>query len=312
MKKCLQEKIPAIFHIQKYSLQDGDGIRTTVFFKGCPLRCAWCHNPEGIYSSPELLWNTEKCVFCGRCVLAAGEDSIRILAGRVQAAGEINAQHIRGVQACQNQALEIAGEYYTQKELLRLLLQDRMFYEESGGGVTFSGGEVMAAEPFSYVVSMAQQLWEEGIPLYIDTSGAAAYSRFKEIMPYTQTFLYDIKCIDEKKHRHFIGTGNALILENAKRLYADGARIFLRLPFIEGINTEKADVAALLNFLQNEVTPARVYLLPYHDMGRDKYTRLGQTYTGGAFKAPSKDFLEKTQALLINNGIPDVRIGGSE
>ena len=203
---------PLVIDLQRFSLHDGDGIRTTVFFKGCPLSCEWCHNPEGQRFEREWMFYKDRCIGCGRC-----------------REGELTED------TCPSGARELVGRAYTLAELMRLLTRDRQCYEVSGGGVTLSGGEVMAQD-MDYVAELARRLAREGISVNIDTCGLAPWSAFERIMPYADTFLYDIKAMDPQVHARYTGVDNALILDNLKRLSAAGARINIRVPVIPGVN----------------------------------------------------------------------------
>lgn len=298
-----------IFDIQRYSIHDGDGIRTTIFFKGCPLRCVWCHNPESQRCEPEMLWNQEKCISCGDCVAVCPQKAVSIQnclpvleRSRCIACGEC-------VEECLEGARAVSGSLKTVWELLDAGERDQMFYEESGGGVTLSGGEVMTANPFSEVIELCRKFWEMGISVYIDTSGFAPWERFESLLPYVTAFLYDIKAMDTEKHQKWIGVENALILDNLRRLSKAGADIRLRLPLVAGINDSREDIQAVLELLREGIHVRRIHLLPYHNTGKGKYARLGRCYEGEAFAPPSQERLEELAQFLRQSGVPVV-IGG--
>ncbi len=304
------ENLPLIFNIQKYSIHDGDGIRTTVFFKGCPLRCVWCHNPESQNFGPEILYDPAKCIGCGACLLLCPEKANRMENGSAVLDRERCAACGKCLESCLGNARELAGRCYTVEELVRELEKDRAFYEESGGGVTLSGGEVMA-QPMDYVEELMRRLFEKGYSVNIDTCGDVPYERFERILPYTDTFLYDIKAMSDQKHRKYVGTGNERILQNLQKLSNDGARINLRLPLVDGLNTGREDILSLIGFLKSGVHVTKINLLPYHDFGRSKYARLEREYdSGGIFEIPARESLEKTAALFRENGFPDIETGG--
>ena len=181
----------SVFNIQRYSIHDGDGIRTTIFFKGCPLHCAWCHNPESWNASPELMWDEEKCMQCGACTIVCPQGAAPAEKGRIDRARCVACGVC--VMACLAGARQVSGRRYAPAELVRLVSRDSMFYEESGGGVTLSGGEVMAAEPFDEVAELCRLLKAEGISVFVDTSGMAPFGRFERILEDVDCFLYDIK-----------------------------------------------------------------------------------------------------------------------
>lgn len=302
---------PVIFNIQKYSIHDGDGIRTTVFFKGCPLRCAWCHNPESQDFRPELFFDPAKCTGCGECVSACPRGANRIAGGRAVFDRELCARCGACAQVCLGQARELSGRRWPLSELVAELEKDRPFYEESGGGVTLSGGEAMA-QPMEYVEALMRALFERGIGVFVDTCGDVPYERFERILPYADTFLYDVKAVSEEKHRRYVGSGNRRILENLRRLSADGARIYLRLPLVDGVNMEREDLEAVAGFLrENGVRVERISLLPYHDIGRAKYGRLGRQYDArGLFEIPAREKMERAAEFFRRNGWTDIEIGG--
>lgn len=256
---------PLVFNVQKFSIHDGPGIRTTIFFKGCPLRCPWCHNPESQCFSAETMVD-------------------------------------------KNGKEELMGKAYTIDELVEKAAQDLIFYERSGGGVTLSGGEVMAQD-MDYIVPLMKRLEEEGMRIGIDTSGAVPYERFEQVLPYTDFFLYDIKMLNRVKHKKYIGADNDLILENVKRLSDAGATIYLRLIMVGGVNMDMdQDIKPLIQWLvTNHIQAKKVHLLPYHTLGKDKYTELGREAT--LFTVPDRRTLQLIQDEFTAAGYTTV-IGG--
>ena len=289
-----------VFNIQRYSIHDGHGIRTTVFFKGCPLKCTWCHNPEGQRIESELLFDADKCAKCGRCIEKCPNKSpfdrgSCILCGTC-------------VDICPNEAREIAGRDYSLSEIVAICRRDIQFYEQSGGGVTLSGGEVML-QPIDALEELMRRLTDEGISVNIDTCGQAPWDKYERILKYTDVFLYDIKAMDTEVHREYTGVGNELILENLKRLAAAGARISIRMPLVENVNSSCEDIQKCARFLKNEcIRPVSVHLLPYHDTGMGKYRKMGIVYGGSHMRAP--DNMEELRKIFIENGFGNVKIGG--
>ena len=270
-----------VTNIQKYSIHDGDGIRTTVFFKGCPLKCEWCHNPETQRFERELQCDKEKCVGCGTCA-----------------------------KVCPKGIREIVGQEYPVKELVKELMKDRMFYEQSGGGVTLSGGEVMAMST-DYILQIAKALKKEEISLTIDTCGYVSYDKFEAILPYVDTFLYDVKVMDPELHKKYIGVDNKLILDNLVKLSDAGARIYIRIPTIKEVNGNVQNMEDTIHFLKKHgIHPAQVNLLPYHNTGSSKYPKLGMEYKGTDLHAPEKEEMESFVKLFQDAGYTNTKIGG--
>lgn len=300
-----------VTNIQKYSIHDGDGIRTTVFFKGCHLRCLWCHNPETQSFEKELQVDVPKCTGCGRCAavcpqgaVSIGEDhksvtdrSKCIVCGKCEA-------------ACLGNYRTVVGHDYSVDELVKICLQDQMFYEQSGGGVTLSGGEVMAMDS-DYIMSLVKKLHREGVDVTIDTCGQAPYSSYEAILPYVHTWLYDIKVIDNEKHKKYIGMGNSLILSNLTELAKSGARIYIRIPVVREVNGDRGSMKEIMDFLStNGIRPAQVNLLPYHSTGSHKYGKLGRKYGAEDLTAPSDEEMKSFVKQWEDEGYTNIKIGG--
>lgn len=299
-----------ITNIQKFSVHDGDGIRTTVFFKGCPLKCEWCHNPETQRFEKEMQVDREKCTGCGTCQAVCPSGALHIEDG--QPVLDTGACVLCGkcVNFCPAGVREIVGQEYSVKELTRELMKDQMFYEESGGGVTFSGGEVMAMD-MEFILAAARELKKQDVTLTIDTCGYVPYERFQELLPYVDTFLYDVKVMDPELHKKYIGTDNRLILENLVRLARDGARIYIRIPTVKEVNGNAGNMRETIAFLQeHDIHPAQINLLPYHDTGSGKYRKLDMEYKGTDLHAPDREEMEALAALFVEAGFKNTKIGG--
>jgi len=300
----------AVTSIQKYSIHDGDGIRTTIFFKGCPLTCTWCHNPETQSYQKQTTHDLEKCVSCGSCMKACPRQAIYEEQGRILT--DFNKCNSCGVclDYCVLNLREIMGTEYTIEELTAQIKKDEMFYEESGGGVTLSGGEVMT-QNMDYIEALIRAINRQGISITVDTCGYAPYANFARILPFVNTFLYDIKAMDSAIHKQYTGVGNELILENLNKLNSDGARIFIRIPLIKEVNGTAQEMELIINYLkQHAINPAQVNLLPYHNTGSGKYNKLGQEYEGTKLHAPVPDEMEQFAALFKQAGFQNTKIGG--
>ncbi|MDL2296272.1 glycyl-radical enzyme activating protein [Lachnospiraceae bacterium OttesenSCG-928-E19] len=296
--------------IQKYSIHDGDGIRTSAFFKGCPLSCVWCHNPETQSYKKQLTHDADKCTGCGRCGDVCPQQAVT----RKGITMITDFESCTACGACLDSCIlnlrEIMGTEYTVEELVRELRKDEMFYEESGGGVTLSGGEVMTQD-MDYIEALAKALERYGITITIDTCGYAPYANFKRLLPYVDTFLYDIKVMDESLHRKYTGVDNKLILENLEKLSADGARIYIRIPVIKEVNGTDVQMLEVVDYLKkHDIHVAQVNLLPYHNTGSGKYGKLGQEYEGLELHAPSQDEMEHFRTIFIEAGFRNTKIGG--
>lgn len=299
-----------IVNIQKYCIHDGDGIRTTIFFKGCPLRCAWCHNPESIAPAPQLMTYAERCMRCGACVAACPERHIALpIGGDGSPVTDRAACTACGVcvDACVYGAREIAGTQRTVEELVRVVEQDRMFYETSGGGVTLSGGEVLAQNR-DFLVELVRRLHKKGYNVAVDTCGYAPWGTLEAVLPYVSTFLYDLKLPDRERHFQHTGRYNDHILANLKSLSEAGARLHIRIPVIAGVNASDADMDAFLALLR-DIRVERVSLLPYHRTGSGKRDRVGLPEEDPAFGTPTAERME-TMAERFRAAGYTVQIGG--
>lgn len=301
---------PLVTNIQKYSIHDGDGIRTSVFFKGCPLKCMWCHNPETQNFNKQVLTNREKCVVCRTCEKACPNGAIRLEDGKMVTDRVLCEACGTCTEYCLLNIREIAGKEYEVKELVKELKKDLMFYEQSGGGVTLSGGEVMCMN-MDYIEALVKTLDHQGITVTIDTCGYAPYENFKRILPYVNTFLYDIKAIDNEVHKRFVGVDNSLILENLEKLSEDQGRIYIRIPTIKGVNADDMSMQAVIDWLKtHNINVAQVNLLPYHNTGSSKYVRLETEYEGQFLSTPDKEEMQHFMEMFQKAGFNNTKIGG--
>lgn len=271
-----------LFDISRASYVDGPGIRTTVFFKGCNLRCAWCHNPESQAGGRELLFYKNKCTGCGKCKEKCPRGS-----GGCTLCG-------RCAFFCPVDAREISGREYTVGEVMGEILKDASLYRRSGGGVTFSGGECMLQ--IDFLEEILRECKKNGIHTAVDTAGCVPFALFERVMSLTDLFLYDVKCMDGEKHRRFTGADNRLILENLAALLARDASVWIRIPVIEEVNATTEEMTQIREFLSSHGHPARVELLPYHAMGEHKYAALGRHAV--RFTPPSEEKMNELRAVF--------------
>jgi pyruvate formate lyase activating enzyme len=265
------------FNVQRFSTEDGPGIRTTVFFKGCPLRCAWCHNPEGLSPRPELMWFDVRCIGVRDCLPACPVDALRLTPQGMRIDRELCDACGACTEACPAGALEIIGRSWTPEALLAEVQKDAVFFETSGGGVTFSGGEPMAQADF--VLELGHLCREVGLHVALDTCGLAPWARYEQVLPVVNLVLYDLKIFDGDRHRAATGVDNARILDNARRIAAAGMPIWIRTPIIPGYTADAANIGALGAFITAELpTVQRWDLLAYTNLGGPKYRRLDRPY----------------------------------
>ena len=264
-----------ITDLKRFAVHDGDGIRTTVFFKGCPLRCVWCHNPEGLAQKPRLAYFAHKCISCGECVPVCPQAAQKMHNGMHFFERDHCIACGKCANGCLGDALQFYGKEKTVEELLPLLLEDRPFYETSGGGVTLSGGECLMQADFC--AALLRALKTEGVATAVDTCGFVPQEALDKVIPYTDVFLYDVKAYHEDVHLRCTGQSNKQILENLRYLNARGCKIEVRVPFVPDLNeSEMPHVAALLRELDNVVG---VRILPYHNFAGSKYEALGIAHT---------------------------------
>ena len=293
-------------NIQHYSIHDGPGIRSTVFLKGCPLSCQWCHNPEHISFGPQLRWQKEKCIACGDCVLSCSQQAIKLDMNGVSMDESLCAFCGACVAACPTLALEMLGKAMTVEQALTLLKKDALFYESSGGGVTLSGGEPL--EQAEFALELLKALKRESIHTALDTAGYAPWPQLEKFVENTDLFLYDVKHLDALQHEHLTGVDNELILSNLRKLSRGGAHIWLRIPLLPGLNDAPEHVTAIGD-LARELSIREIYLLPYHYLAIGKYEKLGLTYVLPDLNEPKQERMEELREILLNKGL-NAHIGG--
>jgi len=284
-----------IFNIQRFSVHDGPGVRTTVFMKGCPLACDWCHNPESQDVAPTVVRLRHHCIECGLCT--PGELANPVVANRD--AGD--------VERCPSGALQMIGERIDARALVARLLRDRVFFDESHGGVTLSGGEPLVQAPF--VIDLLKGLHAEGVHTALDTCGFTPWEHLRAAAAVADLILYDLKLMDPARHAAATGVSNERILDNLRQLAKLHRNVWIRVPVIPGINDDAENMDATAGFLATLQPAPRVSLLPYHPAGAAKFARLGKSYTLRHLATPSQDALETIAARFAARGLA-ASIGG--
>ncbi len=298
-----------LFDIKHYAVHDGPGIRTTLFFKGCPLRCWWCHNPEGISPEKELIVKPKRCLEeCRLCLSSCPENALSKPEGKtIQVDRKKCRAQARCAEICPTGALEMVGKTMTVTEVMQEVNQDRIFYERSGGGVTFSGGEPLQQPEFLDALLTACKKID--LHTVVDTSGHAPFALLERIRDRVDLFFYDLKHMDPGKHREMTGVSNSVILDNLRRLADTDSRVHIRIPLVTGVNDDDAHVRQVAAFLTELPGIQDISLLPYHSMGSQKYSNLNLPYLRSDAKPPTEGAVAVIKAVLQQHGFR-VKIGG--
>lgn len=296
-----------IFNIMKYSIHDGPGIRTTVFFKGCPLNCEWCHNPEGQGFGQELMYRPDRCIGCGRCLEICPSGAVLLSEEKVvyhrdlcQACGEC-------CKTCHAGVREVVSKSMSTDEVMTEIEKDLIFYDESGGGVTFSGGEALMQPEF--LLEMLKKCRKKEIHTALETSGYVKLESLKMISDYVNLFLYDLKLMDSMKHEDVTGVPNGLILANLRWLAENHPHVIVRIAIIPGINDDEDNLQQIGEFTASLKGVTELHCLPYHRAGVDKYQRLGRKYCLPDLQSPDDERMVEIAGRLEQFGLK-VKIGG--
>jgi len=313
---------PLIFDIRRYSINDGPGIRITIFIKGCPLKCAWCHNPESQSPEVQKLYTASKCIGAQDCIEVCPNDALRLTSEGIVT--DYEACKLCGLcaEACPSKAIEMSGKLYGVNQLMEIIERERVHIDQSGGGVTFSGGEPLMHPEF--LIEMLKACGEKGLHRAVDTCGFASTETLLKVAKYTDLFLYDLKIMDPAQHKKWTGVDNRLILKNLKVLAEIGAKINIRIPLIGNVNTDVQEISKMAEFIsglnwknrgllacpvgRDTATPM-VNLLPYHNIAIGKYSKLGLVYDSSVMLEPLEGEILKAVEIFTSFNL-NVEIGG--
>jgi pyruvate formate lyase activating enzyme len=300
-------KTGIVFDIKKFSIHDGPGIRTTVFLKGCPLSCLWCHNPESQTMGREQIYRGNRCIHCGACLEACAQAAIFWDGDRPATEGERCVLCGACVEVCYAEAREIVGREMTVAQVMTQIERDVAFYDESGGGATFSGGEPLMQPGF--LLELLRSCKGQAIHTALDTCGYAPWETLDRVRNYVDLFLYDLKLMDGTRHREFTGVSNELILSNLRALSERRHEIHLRVPIIPGTNDDRDSIHQIGAFAATLPLLPQVQLLPYHHTAADKYARLERPYAFPEMRPPTEEQMRELAQVLEDLGF-QVKIGG--
>jgi len=288
--------------IQHFSIHDGPGIRTTVFVKGCSLRCFWCHNPEALTPRRELQYYPDRCIACGACVAVCPHDAHSLVDGRHKFDRTRCVACGACAPGCFARALVMAGERLSAEAVVTTVLRDRMFYETSGGGVTVSGGEPALQPEFTRAILAGCR--GEGVHTAMETAAHVRWERLAELLPVTDLVMMDVKTMDGDVHRRVTGVPNELILANARRLAESGVELVVRTPVVPGVNDDEESISAIASFVGGLPGNPEYELLRFHNMAGAKYDALGMTYDAKDIARPSDERMAELAAIAAARGIP--------
>lgn len=297
-----------IFDIKRYAINDGPGIRVVIFFKGCNLHCAWCHNPESISSKVEKMYALAKCIKCGTCVAACPEKAITMASDGVVTNPDLCKLCGKCAEVCPSKAIEMSGKMMTVSEIMNIIEKERIFFDQSGGGVTFSGGEPLIHSKM--LIELLDECQKRKIHTAVDTAGNVSTEVILEVANRTDLFLYDLKMMDSDMHKKWIHSGNEKILQNLKAISEIGAHIIIRIPLIGGVNDTSQNIELTAKFISELAGEKKeVNLLPYHNIAQNKYMKLGKSDDFERLLEPDSNVLASTISTFNEYGIK-ATVGG--
>lgn len=297
-----------IFDVKRYAINDGPGIRVAIFLKGCPLQCRWCHNPESISGKVQKMYNKAKCIGCKSCIEACPENACTLSSDGIVTDLSLCTGCGACAEVCPTKATEMSGSYATVEEIIDIVEKERIFFDQSGGGVTFSGGEPL--RQYEFLTEALIELGKQSFHRAVDTSGFAPKDILQGVAKHTDLFLYDLKMMDSIRHKKWTGVDNKIILENLQLLAQTGACIDIRIPLIKGVNADNDNLsksAAFIAHLPGE--KKSVSLLPYHHSMASKHQKLGQVFEGSAMSELTENDKEDAVRLFSSYDL-EVIIGG--